>query len=105
MRAFNVIVYDFNHKKFIPYDVIPYFVQAYNDLKEKKYKKVPETFEEFKEFVRSKGMYQFWARCEYEVILVDWPGQKVEKKIDVWNQIEMNLDIVTKIVMDSINGS
>ena len=50
-------------------------------------------------------MYQFWARCEYEVILVDWPGQKVEKKIDVWNQIEMNLDIVTKIVMDSINGS
>ena len=102
---FNVITYDPNHKKFVPYDIIPYFVQTYEELKEKKYRKVPETFEEFKEFVRSEGMYQFWARCEYEVILVDWPGQKVEKKIDVWNQIEMNLDIVAKIVMDSINGS
>lgn len=103
MKTFNVIIYDFNHKKFIPYDVIPYFVGAYEELKEKKYKKVPETFEEFKKFVRDEGHYQFWGRCEYEVILVDWPCQQVEKKIDVWNQIEMNLDLITDLVIKAIN--
>lgn len=102
MKTFNVIIYDPNHKKFVPYNVIPYFVQAYEELKEKKYKKLPETFEEFKSFVKDEGMYQFWSRCEYEIILVDWPGQKVEKKIDVWNQIEMNWDLVTKLVMEEV---
>ena len=102
MKTFNVIIYDTNHKKFVPYNVIPYFIHAYHELKEKKYKKLPETFEEFKKFVKDEGMYQFWSRCEYEIILVDWPCQKVEKKIDVWNQIEMNLDLVTKIVMEEI---
>lgn len=102
MKTFNVIIYDPNYKKFIPYNVIPYFVQAYEELKGKKYKKLPKTFEEFKKFVRDEGMYQFWSRCEYEIILVDWPGQKVEKKIDVWNQIEMNWDLVTKLVMEEI---
>lgn len=102
MKTFNVIIYDFNHKKFVPYNIIPYFVQAYEELKEKKHRKLPKTFEEFKEFVRTEGMYQFWSRCEYEIILVDWPGQKVEKKIDVWNQIEMNWDLVTKLVMEEV---
>ena len=87
----------------IPYDIIPYFVNTYKELKEKDYKKVPETFEEFKKFVKDEGMYQFWARCQYEVILVDWPCQQVEKKIDVWDQIEMNLDIITEILMKEIS--
>lgn len=102
---FNVIVYDFNRDKFIPYDVIPYFVKAYEESKEKDWKKTPVTFEEFKKFVKDEGMYQFWGRCQYEVILVDWPNQKTERKIDVWEQIEMNLDIVTKILMEKINGN
>ncbi len=98
---FNVIVYEPNRKIFESYDIIPYFIQAYKELQKKKYKKVPETYNEFKEFVRSEGQYQFWGRCEYEIILVDWPCQKVEKKIDVWDQIEMNLNLITKLVMDA----
>lgn len=100
---FNVITYEPNRKQFEAYDIIPYFVQAYKELKEKKWKKIPETFDEFKEFVKSEGMYQFWGRCEYEIILVDWPCQKIEKKIDVWDQIEMNLDLVTELIMEAIN--
>ena len=102
---FNVIIYEPNSKKFESYDVIPYFIEAYKENKKKKYKETPKTFEEFKEFIISEGLYQFWGRCEYEVILVDWPCQQVERKIDVWEQIEMNLDTVTKILMEKINGS
>ena len=126
MKQFNVINFNFNAKKFEAYDVIPYLVRAYNEQVEQHntaeseldiaitkeeieiakssldYWKIPVTFDEFKEFVKDKAQYKFWARCEYEIILVDWPCQKTEEKWDVYDQIMMNLDIVTQLVMDSI---
>ena len=109
MEKFNVIVYDFNAKKFKAYDVIPYFVREYNEQIEKheeypdeKYYNVPESFDDFKKFIISKSQYQFWARCEYEIILVDWPNHSTSEKWDVHQQIMMNLDIITNLVMKSI---
>lgn len=126
MKQFNVINFNFNAKRFEAYDVIPYLVREYHEqierynaakleLEEAKtedeikiaksnldYWKVPVTFDEFKQFVKDRAQYQFWSRCEYEIILVDWPCQKTEEKWDVYDQIMMNLDIVTQIVMDSI---
>ena len=126
MKQFNVINFNFNAKKFEAYDVIPYFIRKYydrvdtcneleQDLKNAtseheinlytdslKYWKVPVTFNEFKKFVQDESQYQFWSRCEYEIILVDWPCQKTEEKWDVHDQIMMNLDIVTQLVIDSI---
>ena len=124
MKQFNVINFDFNAQRFEAYDVIPYLVRAYNDRVEKfheinleasmsktqkefdeyknalEYWKIPKTFDEFKEFVKKESQYQFWSRCEYEIILVDWPCQKTEEKWDVYDQIMMNLDIITQIVME-----
>lgn len=109
MKTFNVIVYDFNKEEFIPYNVIPYFVNAFNDRIKRHeeypdcdYWKLPKTFSEFREFIKSESQYQFWSRCEYEVILVDWPCQKKEEKIDVHWQIMMNLNIITQLVIESI---
>lgn len=129
MKSFNVIHYNFNSKEFEPYDVIPYFVRQYqgrvstcDELKAEldkatnepqvnlyqdglKYWKVPVTFDEFKEFVQRESAYQFWARCEYEIILVDWPCQKHEEKWDVYQQIMMNLDLVTKTLIEVLNDN
>ena len=66
------------------------------------YWKIPKTFDEFKEFVKKEAQYHFWSRCEYEIILVDWPCQKIEDKWDIYDQIMMNLDVVTQLVIDSI---
>ena len=97
MKEFNVITYDFNRREFAPYNVIPYLVDVYN-------KEQPEleSYDDFKEFVRKESMYQFWGRCEYEIILVDWPCQKKEEKWDVYDQILMNLDTITQLFIDSI---
>lgn len=124
MKQFNVINFDFNAKKFEAYDVIPFFIQKYKDRVDTcyqleqdlqkatseqerslyvdalKYWKVPVGFDEFKKFVKSEAQHQFWSRCEYEIILVDWPCQKTEEKWDVYDQIMMNLDIITQIVME-----
>ena len=54
------------------------------------------------QFVKDESMYQFWSRCEYEIILVDWPCQQISKKIDVHQQIMMNIDIVTNLLMEIV---
>ena len=102
METFNVIYFDFNAKKFDTYDVIPFFVEEYDSIKKSGYRKVPKTFEEFKKFIESEGRYRFWGRSEYEIILVDWPCQKTEEKWDIFDQIMMNQDIITKLVIKSI---
>lgn len=94
MQSFKVINYDINRQKFEAYDIMPYLIERY-----KKEKKKPKTFEEFKQFIKSESMYQFWGRCEYEIILVDWPCKRVEEKWDVYDQIMMNIDIITDIMI------
>ena len=102
MKSFNVIIYNPNLKEFVKYDIMPYLIRTYNKKKERK-ETLPKTFDEFKIFVKNESMYQFWARCEYEIILIDWPCQQKHEKWDVYKQIMMNLDIVTKVFMENIN--
>ena len=98
MKSFYVIVYDFNRKTFIPYDVIPYLKKCYYEATDK-----PETLEEFKNFVERQSMYQWWSRCEYEIILSDWPSQEHEEKWDVYQQIMLNLETIAEILMKNVN--
>ena len=97
MKQFNVIIYDINREKFEPYDVMGFFVDEYNEEENK-----PKTFDEFKEFVERKSMWRFWSRCEYEIILGDWPPSGVEEKWDIHRQIMMNIDIITEILMENV---
>ena len=99
MRPFNVIIYDPARRIFEAYDVMPYFVRVYKKLKKNK----PQTFEEFKEFVTKEGMYMYWSRCQYEIILRDWPCQQKAKKIDVWWQIKMNIDTLVNLLIENIS--
>lgn len=94
---FNVIIFEPNSSKFESYNVMWYLINEYNSQRTK-----PVTFEECRKFVKSKSQYQFWGRCEYEVILVDWPCQKTEHKMDVHEQIMMNLDVITDLFMKNV---
>jgi len=51
-----------------------------------------------KEFIVKECRYQFWSRCEYEIIISSWPNEINKKKIDVYDQIVLNIDIITKIL-------
>lgn len=94
---YNVISFDFNHRVFEEYDIFPYLTRYYNQLEDK-----PNTFAEFKQFIIDKSRYQWWARCEYEIILLDWPVQKTKKKWDIHKQVMMNIDVITKLFMEHI---
>ena len=99
MNQFNVLNWGINRNELEPYDVLPYFRKCYEECKKKDR---PKTANEWEEFIRRKGMYMFWSRCEYEIIISPWPPQKknVSVKIDVWQQIEMNLDLIVELLMN-----
>lgn len=133
MKQFNVIQFDFTHRKVIHYDILPYFREEWNDKyhKEEK-KKIKETKskELLKQWIIDRSRYQFWARCEYEHLVAHWPFgsfkltkdlkkfltpkfdiEKLEDrikfynilmqdmgKIDIHDQIMMNIDIITDIL-------
>lgn len=102
ISEYYVIVEDFNGRKFVKYDVIPYLTLQYNKSKNK-----PKTFEEFKEFIAKESLYKWWSRCEYEIVISSWPptDKDVKEKIDVHSQILMNIDIVTFILMNNVNAN
>lgn len=119
MEKFNVLLWDFNRDELVHYDVLPYLRDRYEDRKKRseeagknkelskeknllKFFRVPETLDEFKEFIIGESRYQFWARCQYEMICHGWPVRKNDHKLDVHEQIMMNIDVIAKIMCDEL---
>lgn len=96
---FYVIVDDVNRREFVKYDVMPYLVNKYKNLKKNER---PTTFEDCKTSVMAWAKYMYWARCQYEIILSDWPCQQRHKKVDAYWQIENNIAIVTRVFMENV---
>ena len=91
MLVFNVIVYNFNTKKFVPYNIFTYLEREFKKSSLKDMSK-----ESLMSWILDKSRYMFWSRCEYEVILSPWPPiGGIAKKIDVFEQIEMNIEVIT----------
>lgn len=99
MKSFNVIIYNFNGGEFIPYDIMPYLLREYDRLKVK-----PSTMDDLKTFIDMEGRSEWWCRCEWEIILVDWPNQRKADKWDVYQQIKMNLDLITEVLAFNISN-
>ena len=105
-KKFHVLTWDFNKDKIEHYDVLPYLRDRLEERIEKnkkdedEYFKVPKSFDDFKKFVKDESLYQFWSRCEYEMIVHGWPVRKNDYKIDVHEQIMMNIDIIAGILFD-----
>lgn len=99
MTEFNVLYWDFNRDRPSPYDVLPYFREEYERTKKKDR---PVTREQWIEFVKRKGMYMYWARAQYEVIVLQWPPTDKSYKLDIWEQIKANLDLIVDILMSEV---
>lgn len=96
---FNVLIWDFNSDKLMCYDVLPYLRQCYDESQTK-----PNTIDELKDFIKRESQYQWWSRCEYEMICHGWPVRKNDYKLDVHEQVMMNIDVITQILYNEINN-
>ena len=56
---------------------------------------------QFKECLKGEFMYRYWCKREYEVSVGDLHEKDLSKyeKIDVYDQLEANLDVITDYII------
>lgn len=88
----NVLSYDFNTDKIVNCNI---FGESF--LTELKVAK-PKTYLELKEFIKKWARYYYWSRTEHEMMVGGLFKNCKFEKIDIFRQIEMNLDRITEYV-------
>lgn len=121
MKKYNILIHNFNTNKVESYDIMPYLVDTYKLCKKKKFwwmfpdtKSEPETKEQIHKFVDVTCKSRYWAKCEYEFLVMGWPPGRMETlkdcqkiinnsiKIDGYRQLEMNMDIIVDVFLENI---
>lgn len=97
---FNVIIYNPNKEAFEPYNVIPYLLDQYKKIRPKNRK--PTNKEEMITFIEAESRYQWWARCQYEVIISDWPTETTKEKWDIHKQVMMNISAIADALLKMV---
>lgn len=101
MLKYNVYVENCNTKKIEIYNIF-----KYNNLENifKKLKEETNSKEEFLEKVRRELQYRYWSKCEWEIILSDWPPSDKfnDEKVDVYDQIMLNWHIFSEYIWSAL---
>ena len=109
---------DFNDGKMKPYDVLGVIFNNILTSKggikkdfhtyDEHWNRIPvRTKEHLQKFIEDTFRYCYWAKCEWEFIAIDWPyGDTIDKsrpvKIDVFEQLEPNIPVITDLVWNYI---
>ena len=95
-----VINHDFNRNKVYHMDI---FIQDITDcLIKNLIKKKIKNYSDLYEYLLKEFMFYYWSRAEYEMSIGGLFVKDIEKdleKIDVWYQIEPNLDRICEYVI------
>ena len=95
-----VYVEDINAHRIDKFNIFDHY--TFNEDIKKIYKKYKNDYNAFCEEVRKSLRYYYWSKCEWEIILSDWPPSNnfKEEKIDVYDQVMMNKDVFMKYVWE-----
>ena len=116
---FFAIYKDFNSGKIEKYDVLNVIFNTIFTEKgtfntrsfhyfDKKCNVLPvRTKEQLEEFIKLELRYHFCGKCEWEFIAIDWPNRDTidesrPVKIDVYEQLEPNIPVITDLVWNYI---
>lgn len=93
-QVFNVLWLNFSTKKVEYYDVLPYFRNCWKDKCYKDEVKAIKSFDQLKEWIIGKSRYMYWARCQYEFLIVSWPfgGKRLKDDMKSLLTPEFNID-------------
>ena len=100
----NVYVEDFNNKCIKTYNIFDHYMFKQDLVK--LYDKFKEDKINFLYNVDLLLKYYYWSKCEWEIILSDWPSSKKfnEMKLDVYSQIKNNWHIFSEYIWDNRNS-
>lgn len=103
--VWNVYVEDFNGE-IASYNIFNH--GGFWESVKKDFKKYRDDFDGFSAKVQRELMYYFWAKCEWEVIISEWPprtkGVNHQKKVDVHDQVLLNYEKFIQYLWDYMHA-
>ena len=92
MLEWKVYVSDFNEKEINEYNVFDH-MRFYEDCKKNARKNI-HNYDEFCRQLRIDLAYYYWSKCEWEIVITDWPTSgECETKVDVFDQVMLNWQV------------
>ena len=100
---FKVLTY--KQGKVEQYDVLPYFRNCWKEKYNKDQKTAIKTSKQpskrrqlFKEYIIARSKYLYWGRCEFEMLLANWPfgSYRMKEELKKFLQNPINLDDYTQ---------
>lgn len=61
-----------------------------------------DSYDTLKEAVKRHLIHRYWCKSEYEVIVSNWGGKDFEQKIDIWFQLEPNLNRICEYILKEL---
>lgn len=89
-----VLEWDVNNKKIKPINILAGIIE---DLAREIKSGRVHNKSILREYLKTVFVYYYWNKAEHEMIVSDLFG-KYQEKIDVWKQIEPNLDLIVDYV-------
>lgn len=97
----NVYIENINERHIEIYNIFNHYMfrqdlfEIYNKFKDDK--------DNFLSEIKKSLMYYYWSKCEWEIILSDWPPSKKfnEMKISVYDQINNNWHIFSEYIWNN----
>lgn len=97
---FYVLLYDTNSNDIIHYNIFRHsYIKRYVEKAIKEYK----DFDSFKAGLKIEFKHSFWSRAEYELWMCGLRHDAKEYKIDIWYQIEPNIDLIARYIITEYN--
>ena len=89
-----VLRWDFNTKKVVNYNILQWRKE---DIANEVRLKHLHNKSILKEYLKTVFIYDYWSKCECEMLVGDLHTDDYEK-IDIWKQIEPNLDNIVDYI-------
>lgn len=100
--VWNVYWFDPNEKKFKTRNVFQLSSRFNEELDALKTERPLMTKQEFSAELAKIARYCYWAKCEYELWLCDFPAEQEKIKIDVFYQLSLNWERFVDYVWENI---
>lgn len=98
-----VLLHDFNNDRIVKYNILENNKDLIDEIvKSVKNKKITN-YNDLKEMVTRKLKSIYWSRTEYEILVSGLFSKNEPEKIDVWYQLELNLDNLIEYLISKLN--
>lgn len=90
-----VLRWDFNTKKVVNYNILQYRKE---DIANEVRKKSIHSKSILREYLKTVFIYDYWCKTECEFYISDLHSDNNYEKIDMWRQIEPNLNRIVEYI-------